>query len=106
MGGPRGGAGAAAGPRVQALPLAGRGPVTIGSRNSSRALAVVIRSAPDRAVVAGNPGRVLSYDGSFELIQYPDITDDPERQRSLETLRAPDNPSESVAALALSKGGI
>ena len=46
--------------------------------------AVVVRSVPPRAVVVGNPARVISYKGSFDLIQYPGMESDPARQASLE----------------------
>lgn len=46
--------------------------------------AVVVRSVPARAVVVGNPARVISYKGSFDLIQYPGMESDPARQASLE----------------------
>jgi serine O-acetyltransferase len=46
--------------------------------------AVVVRSVPARAVVVGNPARVISYKGSFDLIQYPGMESDPDRRASLE----------------------
>ena len=46
--------------------------------------AVVVRSVPPRAVVVGNPARVISYKGSFDLIQYPGMESDPSRKASLE----------------------
>ena len=44
---------------------------------------MVTRSVPPRAVVAGNLARVLSHGGSFDLIRYPGMDEDPERQISL-----------------------
>lgn len=46
--------------------------------------AVVLHSVPPRAVVAGNPARVISRKGSFDLIQYPGMDTDPSRIASLE----------------------
>lgn len=82
------------------------GPVRIGSDAVVGVGAVVIRSVPDRAVVAGNPGRILSYGGSFELIQYPGMADDPERQRSQAMVNAPKGPREPVATHTVSIGAI
>jgi serine O-acetyltransferase len=59
------------------------GPVRVGSDAVIGVGAVVTRSVPPRAVVAGNPARVLSYGGSFDLIQYPGMADDPDRQLAL-----------------------
>jgi cellulose synthase/poly-beta-1,6-N-acetylglucosamine synthase-like glycosyltransferase len=38
---------------------------------------------PPRGVVAGNPARPLSRQGSFELIVYPGMHSDPARRASL-----------------------
>lgn len=46
--------------------------------------AVVVRSVPARAVVVGNPARIISYKGSFDLIRYPGMENDPARRASLE----------------------
>ena len=43
----------------------------------------VTRSVPPRAVVAGNPAKVVSYDGSFELISYDGMHADPDRRDAL-----------------------
>jgi serine O-acetyltransferase len=59
------------------------GPVRVGSDAVIGVGAVVTRSVPPRAVVAGNPARVLSYGGSFDLIQYPGMADDLDRQLAL-----------------------
>jgi serine O-acetyltransferase len=46
--------------------------------------AVVTRAVPPRGVVAGNPARVLSLRGSFDLVWYPGMEDDPARRAALE----------------------
>lgn len=60
------------------------GDVEVGDDALIGAGAVVVRSVPPRAVVVGNPARVVSYKGSFDLIQYPGMETDPERIASLE----------------------
>ena len=60
------------------------GPVEVGNDALIGIGAVVTRSIPDRAVVAGNPCRVLSTKGSFQMIKYPTMQSDPERQAALE----------------------
>ena len=45
---------------------------------------VVTRSVPPRAVVMGNPARVISYDGSFDHVKYPGMEFDQDRIASLE----------------------
>jgi serine O-acetyltransferase len=59
------------------------GPITIGDDALIGAGAVVIRSIPSRGVAVGNPARVISRAGSFDLIEYPGLDDDPARKRSL-----------------------
>ena len=60
------------------------GPITIGDDALIGVGAVVIKSVPARAVVVGNPARVISYSGSFSMISYPGMMDDPARNASLE----------------------
>jgi hypothetical protein len=43
---------------------------------------------PPRAVVLGNPARVVSYEGSFDWVLYDGMDADPARRASLE-LRHP-----------------
>jgi serine O-acetyltransferase len=74
------------------------GPITVGDDALVGVGAVVTRSVPPRAVVAGNPARVLSRGGSFDLIRYPGMDADPERLASL-ALRT-DSPDETPAACA------
>ena len=49
---------------------------------------VVSRSIPARAVVMGNPARVVSYDGSFDYVYYDGMDVDPARRASLERLKS------------------
>jgi serine O-acetyltransferase len=62
------------------------GPVQIGSDALVGVGSIVTRSVPDRGVVAGNPARVLSRQGSFKIIRYPGMDDDPARLASLAAL--------------------
>ena len=64
------------------------GPVTVGDDAMICAGAVVNRSVPARAVVMGNPARVISHDGSFEYVLYDGMEDDPARRASLERGRS------------------
>lgn len=59
------------------------GKVHIGDDVAIGANAVVTKSLPDRAVAAGVPARVISYQGSFDFILYPAMHDDPKRLASL-----------------------
>ena len=59
------------------------GPMTVGDDSLIGVGAVVTRSVPARGVVAGNPARLLSHHGSFDLIDYPGMDSDPDRLASL-----------------------
>lgn len=59
------------------------GTIDIGDDVLIGANAVVTRSVPARAVVVGNPGRVISMKGSFDLVSYHRMERDPERIASL-----------------------
>jgi serine O-acetyltransferase len=59
------------------------GPITVGEDAVIGVGAVVIRPVSPRAVVAGNPARVLSQGGSFDLICYPGMAQDQARLASL-----------------------
>jgi serine O-acetyltransferase len=59
------------------------GPVTVGDDAMICAGAVVSRPVPARAVVMGNPARVISHDGSFEHVLYEGMEEDPARRASL-----------------------
>ncbi|HVK18926.1 MAG TPA: serine acetyltransferase [Fimbriiglobus sp.] len=59
------------------------GKLTVGDDAVICAGAVVTRSIPPRAVVLGNPARVMSHEGSFEYIRYDGMESDPDRSASL-----------------------
>jgi len=60
------------------------GKITVGEDAVICAGAVVTKSVPPRAVVLGNPARVVSYGGSFEYVAYDSMETDAERTRSRE----------------------
>lgn len=60
------------------------GPITIGDDVLIGANTVVIRSVPARAVVVGNPARMISLKGSFDLVSYDGMERDPARLKALE----------------------
>jgi serine O-acetyltransferase len=60
------------------------GKITIGEDAMICAGSIVTRSVPARAVVMGNPARVVSYDGSFDHVMYPDMEHDEGRRASME----------------------
>ncbi len=64
------------------------GPITVGDDVVICAGSVVIKSVPARAVVMGNPARVVSYDGSFDYVFYDGMDVDPARRASLEKVRS------------------
>jgi serine O-acetyltransferase len=70
------------------------GPIQVGNDALIGVGAVVTRSVPPRAVIAGNPGRVLSLRGSFDLISYPGMDHDEQRRASLSQLRRSVDPVE------------
>ena len=62
------------------------GKISIGDDAMICAGAVVTRPVPPRAVVMGNPAKVVSYDGSFDYVVYDGMETDPDRRASLECL--------------------
>lgn len=64
------------------------GRVTVGDDAVVCAGSVVVRPVPARAVVMGNPARVVSYEGSFEYVFYDGMDVDPARRASLERARS------------------
>ena len=60
------------------------GRITIGEDAMICAGSIVTRSVPPRAVVMGNPARVVSYEGSFEHVMYPGMEHDEDRGASQE----------------------
>jgi serine O-acetyltransferase len=59
------------------------GKVSVGDDVVIGAGAVVVRSVPDRAVVVGNPARVVSHKGSFDFVRYDGMETDDARRASL-----------------------
>jgi serine O-acetyltransferase len=59
------------------------GPITIGDDALIAPGAIVTRSVPPRGVVGGNPAKLISLRGSFDLIEYPGMLADASRSRSL-----------------------
>jgi serine O-acetyltransferase len=59
------------------------GRIAIGEDAMICAGSVVTRPVPPRAVVVGNPARVISYEGSFEHVVYDGMDCDQERLASL-----------------------
>ena len=64
------------------------GKITIGDDAHIFPGSVVTRSVPPRAVVMGYPARVVSHDGSFDLIIYDGMEHDPARRAALENAGA------------------
>jgi serine O-acetyltransferase len=58
------------------------GEITVGDDAMICAGSMVNRHIPARAVVLGNPARVISYEGSFEHVHYDGMELDPARQGS------------------------
>jgi serine O-acetyltransferase len=65
------------------------GKITIGNDAMICPGSFVTRSVPPRAVVMGNPAKVVSYEGSFDSIVYDGMQDDPERRSALESSGPP-----------------
>ena len=59
------------------------GGVAIGDDAAIGAGAVVLGDVPPRGVAVGNPARVVSRKGSFEMIRYPGMEEDPARLGAL-----------------------
>ena len=60
------------------------GKITIGEDAMICAGSIVTRSVPPRAVVMGNPARVVSYEGSFDHVLYDGMEGDADRSASRE----------------------
>jgi serine O-acetyltransferase len=69
------------------------GPVTVGDDALVGVGAVVVRPVPPRAVVVGNPAKVLSRKGSFDLIAYPGMENDAARNAALAETRQAEGPA-------------
>jgi acetyltransferase-like isoleucine patch superfamily enzyme len=59
------------------------GDIRIGSDVAIGANTVVTRDVPDRAIVVGAPGRIISYDGAFKHVLYPGAEADRDRLAAL-----------------------
>ena len=64
------------------------GRIAVGDDVVICAGSVVNKSVPARAVVMGNPARVVSYEGSFGYVFYDGMDVDPARRASLEKAKA------------------
>jgi serine O-acetyltransferase len=64
------------------------GRITVGDDAVICAGSVVNKSVPARAVVMGNPARVVSYDGSFDYVLYDGMDVDPARRASLDKVKS------------------
>jgi serine O-acetyltransferase len=73
------------------------GPITIGSDALIGVGAVVLHPVSDRGVAVGNPARIVSHAGSFDLIEYPGMRDDPDRTASF--ARSESERAECLAAV-------
>jgi serine O-acetyltransferase len=65
------------------------GKITVGDDAMICPGSFVTRSVPPRAVMMGNPAKVVSYDGSFDSIVYDGMENDPERRAALESSGRP-----------------
>lgn len=59
------------------------GPLTVGDDALIGVGAVVLRAVPPRGVAVGNPARVISLNGSFDVIFYEGMERDPARLAAL-----------------------
>jgi serine O-acetyltransferase len=90
------------GDRVYVGPSAAiTGPITIGDDALIGVGAIVIGSVPPGGVAVGNPARVTSCRGSFDLIAYPGMNADPKRAATLALLRPPPEPATERASHGL-----
>jgi serine O-acetyltransferase len=64
------------------------GPISIGDDALIGVGAVVIKSVPRGGVMVGNPARLVSTRGSFDLITYTGMESDDNRRTALATIRA------------------
>lgn len=64
------------------------GGIEIGDDAAIGAGAVVTKPVPPRAVMVGNPARIISYKRSFDYVHYDGMDQDEERLASLEITRS------------------
>ncbi len=72
------------------------GKITIGEDAVIGAGAIVRKDVPARAVVVGDPQKIVSYRGSFDFVEYPGMENDPARLESMSQVRV----SESLSSLS------
>ncbi|HTL55661.1 MAG TPA: hypothetical protein VL361_08270 [Candidatus Limnocylindrales bacterium] len=60
------------------------GRITIGNDAVIGPGAVVMRAVPPCGVVMGNPARVVGFGGSFDIVNYDDMQNDPARKLALQ----------------------
>jgi len=65
------------------------GKITIGNDVLIGPCTSVSRSFPDRAVLVGNPAKLLWYEGSFDAVHYDGMHEDPDRVASLQLSTSP-----------------
>ena len=65
------------------------GNLTIGNDALIASGAIVIRSVPAGGVVVGNPARLISTHGSFDLVTYAGMAEDKDRKAAIAALRPP-----------------
>lgn len=65
------------------------GPITVGNDALIGVGAVVTRPIPPRGVAVGNPARVISLKGSFDIILYAGSESDPERLAAFTAAASP-----------------
>jgi len=63
------------------------GGIDVGDDAVIGAGAIVTKPVPPRAIVVGNPAKIISYKGSFDYIVYKGMENDPERLASLALAR-------------------
>lgn len=61
------------------------GGIEVGHDAAIGAGAVVTRAVPPLAVMAGNPAKILSHDGSFEMVRYAGMDKDDDRVAAIRT---------------------
>lgn len=59
------------------------GNISVGDDAAVGAGAVVVHDVPARGVVAGNPARLISCNGSFDYVRYDHMEEDQDRAQSL-----------------------
>ena len=71
------------------------GGIELGDDAAIGAGAVVTKTVPPRAVVAGNPAQIIYYKGSFNYVQYDDMENNADRLISIQASRTGE-PTEGI----------